>query len=240
MERRQILAAIGSTTIAGLAGCLGGDGGDATDGPTPTDGGPADTDDSMAGTDRGTTDAGDGDAEATESGGSSGDFACADLAGDYTAVDTAGRPLVSRWERPSVLGESTYESDRTEVVVTAVADDGDTELTLVVTQELRGSRSPEGLGSEAEEFATVQFGGETVAVGRNAMLESDSSLRTFTDLPYEVEGETRYFRTGFVLNVGVGVMESVADDCGEDLAAAMRHVLESLEPNPDSTVVSEQ
>lgn len=250
VNRRRLLAALGTTTIAGLAGCSGGGGGDGDDGdagadgttndPTDPDDGSDDADGGAGGTDAGTTDAGGGGGQTTESGGESGELACADLAGDYTAVDTTGRPLVSRWERPSVLGDPTYESERTEVVVSSVADDGDTELTLIVAQELRGSRSPDGLSSGDEEFATVEFGGETVPVGKNAMRDSDGSLRLFADLPYEVDGETRHFRTRFVLNVAVGVMGSVADDCGQDLETAMRHVLESVEPNSDSTVGSEQ
>jgi len=245
VNRRRLLAALGTTTIAGLAGCSGGGGGDGDDGDggaddtTDPDGGADDPGGDPGGAGSGTTDAGGGGGGTTESGGEAGNLACADLAGDYTAVDTAGRPLVLRWERPSVLGDPTYESERTEVIVTSVADDGDTELTLLVAQERRGSRSPDGLGSGDEEFATVEFGGETVPVGRNTMMASDSSLRLFADLPYEIDGETRHFRTRFVLNVATGRMESVADSCGQDLDTAMRDVLGSVAPNPDSTVASE-
>lgn len=227
--RRRVLAATaGLAATTGLAGCPGGDGGPGTDDANAGGGG------------NGATDGGGTAGDGTRSG----SVSCTSLTDGYRRFDAGETAVVAEFEYPAVLGDLEVQTVGAVLIQGRRPIDGadDGALALQYNQALEGDAEPaiEGTPEDSEELAiatTVDFGGERVDVVSNAAAETDIVGLTMS-LPYDVDGETRYFFTQ--TNLSVVNTDDVTGDCGDALVAAARHVVDSLEPNPDSTIAQEQ
>ncbi|WP_121820989.1 hypothetical protein [Halostella salina] len=239
--RRRVLVSIGTAAAVGLAGCSGDDG--------TSDGGPGVD---ALGTDDGGTDSGssDGDTQSLD-GGDDGESAegvspatCSDLTSGYTALNPGDRPLTFRCERPEALSDLTYTSPPGFNVKMRPqnASDADYPKLLEITQTAlhQGqSEEPYEPGADEEDVTTVEFeyAGETLQASVGAF--ENNTVRALTRLPYEFERGKRYVNTLILLRVFVEANDgSLGEECAPNAEEAVRHVIGSLEPNPETTVQS--
>lgn len=253
--RRHYLVSIGLVGVTGLAGCSsGGDGGsDAGNG----DGGPGDS--------GGNAGSGDGDGDGTEDGSGEGGeeprdggaepSLCADLtAAGYTRYDEPDSPFVGTFEYPA--GEDGADS----VAATATVNDehsltvrkwiGDRQaFDVFPTQYLQGTDSltaaQRGEPAGLEQVGELSFGDETVPIVRAAGgSNNDETVNLYDEYPYYIVGlphegssGTQYYRFDVRATVQFAdrLEPTVCESTWEELA---RHVVESLEPNPDTAVES--
>lgn len=239
--RRVLLRATAGLTLTGLAGCLGGPS-DSSDGTRGSDGGDDQPTSGPAETGPETTPAPSGDETGTGSAGSSttqqGGVPCVAVDDGYTRFDPGAVPSVAGFEYPAIFGD-LETSARGQMVARGrreVAGDPGGELAFRFTQLTTGYRqsSLQGPGDDDRAVATtVDFNGEETYVVSNPNSPANSvSLQA--SLPYDIDGETRYFST----NVDLTKTDTkrLAGDCKESMVAAARHLANSLRPNPDSTI----
>lgn len=251
--RRRVLVSLGAAVAAGLAGCSGDDGpsGDgAGDGGAGGGANPLETGDSNPGTDGDTgsgpsdsTDAAPSDGGATGPG-EVGPATCSDLTTGYVALDPGERPQTFRCERPEVLSDLTYTSPPGFGVQMRPpnASDADYPKLLRVTQSAleRGqAEEPYEPDTDQDGISAVEFefAGETLRAGVSA--GEGNTAAASVRLPYEFERGKRYVLTNILLRVFVEVNGgSLGEECAPNMEESLLHVVNSLEPNPQTTIQS--
>lgn len=222
-SRRRVLAAVASAAAAGLAGCLGGNDDQASDGtttPTATDSG-------------------------TPTPAGAADPFCAPITGTATPYDTAGTPFVftydyvDSWTVEEPFGTSTSRAQRV-VSPTLSSADGES-ATIRVAQSLSPVTAADA--QETISFLTdreenngvtyeTEFNGETVAFIELPNVDVNSYN---THLPYG-DGEERYYSMSIVTFLDGGGPGRTIGDCTDAVNAATRTTLESIAPNPETTI----
>jgi hypothetical protein len=254
--RRQFLASLGAVAAFGLAGCSGsgdgdagdddsGDGGDGTssdggagDGDAVTDSaGDGATGDGGSGTDGGSDGSGSDDGESSD--GSASALACSDLNAGYTAYSGGDGALIAGFEVPTVLaGATEVVPVGSQVWVRAVrplAADGDAQFHLSITQA-NESRETAGVVLDVEETVTeVEFRGETLTVSKFSGTELSGVEQLRVSLPYDSGDGTRYYPFTVQLEVENAPGGEVTETCDAAIDEAARHVMESLQPDPDTS-----
>jgi len=216
---------VAGAAAVGLAGCSGGGDDQASDGTTtPT------------ATDSGTTTP---TADAVDS-------FCAPITGSATPYDTAGTPFVftydyvDSWTVEEPFGTSTSRAQRV-VSPTLSSADGESSATIRVAQSLSPVTAADA--RDTIEFLTdrqenngvtyeTEFNGETVEFVEFPDVDVNSYN---THLPYG-DGEERYYSMSIVTILDGGGPGRTISRCTDAVNAATRATLESLAPNPDSTV----
>ncbi|WP_324755984.1 hypothetical protein [Haloarcula montana] len=244
-SRRRLLSSLGSAAAVGLAGCGGSEsndggapatdeGGEATDQPMDEGGGATDQ----------VMDEGGGGAtteSATPTSGG-GPATCSDLVGEYAAFDPGEHPLTVRGERPAALSNITYASPPGFNIQMRVPDPNTAPYPklLRITQSAYKSRGqyeePYAPGETREGVSIVEFefAGETLQATLSA---SGGSNTVGTRLPYEFDDGKRYVTTRLLYRVFVGNDGTeIGPDCPENVESSFMHVLNSLEPNPATTI----
>lgn len=230
-SRRRILReSAGILLASGVAGCIGGGSPDVTDDGSGGDDGTGDTENAG------------GQADDTTATGRPGDVACTELDDGYTHFAPGEIPMVAELDYPSALGEMEVEAT-IQIVAEArrpAAGSSERELVVGYTQMTDGTERSglQGPGDDDRAVATtVDFGGEEIWVVSNPN-SPVNSVGLNASLPYEVDGETLYFPTNVSLRKTI--TEELSGDCRDAMVAAARHIANSLEPNPDSTIAEEQ
>lgn len=217
-DRRTFLTSVTVVTAAGLTGCVD-QGGDDGDGGSGGDGGSnTDTDDG----------AGDG-----ESGGGtpeSANVTCLSLTDGFKAHDTGELPVIFDFEYPAVIGEFQTTENSNSVVYTGTGDGSEVSLLLQLSQGTRPLSEEQSTNQPVA--VTTEFNGETVEFQGTS---SDQVTSWVGFLPYEKDGEVRYF------NVQLSVSSSgdESEECGEARQTAAEQIVQSMELNPDTTIETE-
>lgn len=245
--RRRMLALAGVTTATNLAGCLGGGGGSGDDsGETSVDGG---------GGGGGTTQASDGGSAGGESTTDAGpndspDPDCTRLTGQPTPYDASGTPFifqfdyVDTWNVPDALQGPGGRSQGLSSPVVSV--DGEPESAGIRVgqrfEALTASGVEESIADivsgERNPFSVVrelEYDGETVRV----VGITDAELPTYRFwLPYGSEPRQYYpFELDCLTSIlRAGGGEPTRTLCVEPTVAAVDTIMDSLEPNPDTTI----
>lgn len=230
VSRRKLL--LGATTVAatGLAGCFGGsddEGAGGTSGPTAA---PTTTESATPST---PADGGD-------------DAFCQPLVGSPTAYDTAGTPFVFTYdyidgwtvEEPFRNGGSRAQRIVGPPLSSA---DGESSATVRVAQSLTPVTADEA--ADTTQFLTerqenngvtyeTEFNGETVEFVEFPNVDVNSYN---THLPYG-DGEERYYSMSVVTLLDGGGPGQTVSRCTDAVNVATRTTLESLAPNPETTV----
>lgn len=249
-----MLVSLGTAAAVGLAGCSGDDGsggdeagdGGSGDGTNPL--GTADGSNSGTGGDTGSGPSGGTDSGPSGGGGAGsgevGPATCSDLTSGYVVLDPGERPQTFRCERPEALSDLTYTSPPAFGVQMRPpnASDADYPKLLRVTQ----SALERGQGEEPYEPDTdqdglsaveLEFAGETLQVGISA--GEGNTAAASTRLPYEFERGKRYVLTNILLRVFVEANGgSLGEECAPNMEETLLHVVDSLEPNPQTTIQS--
>ena len=233
-SRRRLLSSLGTAAVVGLAGC-GGSGSDDEDAPA-TDAGGAATDQPMDEGGGGATES------TTTTNGAGGPATCSDLVSEYATFDPGEHPLTVRGERPAVLSNITYASPPGFNIQMRLpnANTAPYPKLLRISQSAYKSRGqheePYAPGETREGVSIVEFefAGETLQATLSASGESNT---VGTRLPYEFDDGKRYVNTRllyrvFVRNDGT----EIGPDCPENVESSFMHVLDSLEPNPATTI----
>jgi len=245
--RRQYLLSLGTVGVAAIAGCTSGTD-DADDGTT-TD--TTDTED--ASDDAGTTTQQSETPGRTTTVGSEPDV-CADMTtAGYTRYHESDSPFVGTFEYPAPATEkegpgTTGRFNNTYSVTIKKYIGDDQEVHVYPTQYVDGSSSQtpiqRGEGAGLEQVGELSFGGETVPIVRaEAKASGDDVVNYYNQHPYYIVGlpfegsEKRYYRFDARMTV------QFADDleapvCTQTFEDVSKRMIESLEPNPDTTVES--
>jgi hypothetical protein len=227
---------LGAAATVGIAGCGGGGsttGGD-SEPSTEADGGAESMDDG-----------GSEGPETTSAGADSGSPAtCTDLVDEYTSFDPGEHPLTVRGERPSALSNIDYASAPGFNVQMRLPDTDTAPYPklLRISQSAYRSRGQyeEPLGSadagEGTSLVEFEFAGETLQA---ALYIGEETNTLQTRLPYEFDDGKRYVGTSFLCRVFVenGGTE-IGPDCPGNVESSLRHMLNALEPNPETTIQS--
>jgi hypothetical protein len=230
-NRRQLLGALVAAASVGVAGCTGGgDGTPDTGEPTPGDGEMG----SGSGNTETGTDTGGGNAET----GTPGPATCADLTEGYTTLDPGEHPMIVRFERPTKLSEATYTSPPNFSVKLRPPNAGEAAypklLRLQQTASERGHyEEPYSVG-ESGSSTTFEFGGETLEA---LVSGGDDTVTVRTRIPFEFGRGKRYVNTRMLVRVfNRAAGGSIGEECAENLRTAAVHALETLVPNPATTM----
>lgn len=239
-RRRLLQVTAGLTLGTGLAGCLR-DSTDPPDGTGGSNGGESRTTSGPAGNEPETTPASSGDktrTASTDASAQSGAVPCDAIDNGYSWFEPGAVPSVADFEYPAIFGELEVNASVQMVARGRRKASGspDAELTFNFTQLTTGysQSSIQGPGDDDRAIATtVDFNGEEIYVISNPNSPANSvSLQA--SLPYDIDGETRYFTTN--IDLTKTNTKTLAGDCEESMIAGARHLANSLRPNPDSTI----
>ncbi|MDS0221441.1 hypothetical protein NDI54_08775 [Haloarcula sp. S1AR25-5A] len=239
-SRRTLLRAFAAAATFGLlAGCSGSETDDGDDDQ-------AETDAESAGE---TPTSGGGSNTTPDTSGSS----CAGIAGDPAPFETAGTPFVFSFEYPGTytvaepIAAPTGRSQPFESPAVTV-DETTGSATLRVTQFYtpRPASAVETfindrVGDSNGPFAVVgeqEYDGEALSVVGTA--GADSLPLYELHLPYAVDGTRNYFRTGIEITSSLVEYDDEGDQilfCLSELDEAATTVLDSLRPNPETTII---
>lgn len=221
--RRTFLISVTAVTATGLTGCLNqgsddGDGGNNGDGGNDADSGS-------------NTDADDGTGDGESGGGTpvSANLTCSSLTDGYEAHDTGELPVIFDFEYPAVIGEFQTTENSNNVVYTGIRESSTVSLTLQLTQGTR----PLSEGSMNQSVAaTTEFNGETIEFYGAS---STNPIAWGGFLPYEIDGQVRYFN----VNLSLSSSGDNSEECREALQTAAEEIVNSMELNPDTTIETE-
>lgn len=211
LTRRTLL---GSASVlagsTGLAGCLGGDGGDGGDGDDSSNGG-----------------------DGSDGGDSAEAVTCVDMTSGYDTKDVGERPMFVDFEYPALFDQLEYVEDA--VAFRSEKDaEGEAFFEFLLQQKTFESEPDEILDYEevSETGWSVQrtFNGEEVRFAGEARPET-AQVFLNANLPYEVDGERRLFRTQISL-----VASEETEECAAALREAVEHVVGSLSLNEETTL----
>jgi len=230
-SRRRLLAALAGGVSAGLAGCFGGsDDGTTGSASTPT----AATTTATAA------------AASTPTGASTNAF-CDPPTGSSTRYDTAGTPFVfsyeyvDSWTVEDPFGNAVSRAQRvvSPTLTNAAGDESDATVRVAQSitpvtadaaaetiQFLRDNQEHNGVTYETD------FNGETVEFVEFPNVDVYSYN---THLPYG-DGEERYYSFSIVTLLDGGGPGQNIGRCTDAVNAATRTTLESIEPNPATTI----
>lgn len=194
-----------------------------------------------------TTDDGSGGEDGTQ-----GSVSCDPLTGmSYGKYDEADSPFVATFEYPGDYAGIFTVNDNHGMTIQVELGDGQN-FEIFVGQQLKGPDAPtpamKGELDGLERYDELEFGGETLplvrAAGEAAGGGNADDERYYVQYPYYIvglphEGSSgkRYYR--FQVQASVAQAESLDPPaCRDAFEAVARRVLDSLEPNPDTTVDS--
>lgn len=242
LRRREVLGLLGAGTV-GLAGCTGGGG----------SGGGGDTTRTASGTPSrtatGTPTRTATSTPTTQGDGGSEPAFCGKLADGYTRYDESESPFVATFEHPGDVAATGTFNDEHSLTVRVNVEERQP-FDIFPTQNLSGTDSltpaQKGELDGLEQFDELDFGGETVPLVRaSAGSNGDDGAERYTNypyyvvgLPYEGSAGKKYYR--FDVRATVRFADSLEPTvCEPTYRTVAKHVLGSLEPNPDTTVESE-
>lgn len=209
--RRTFLISVTAVTATGLTGCLNQGSDDVDSGSN--------------------TDAGDGAGDGESGGGTpaSANFTCSSLTDGYEAHDTGELPVIFDFEYPAVIGEFQTTENSNNVVYSGIRESSELSLTLQLTQ----GTIPLSEGSTNQSVAaTTEFNGETVEFYGAS---STNLIGWGGFLPYEIDGQVRYFN----VNLSLSSSGDDSEECHEKLQTAAEAIVNSMELNPDTTIETE-
>jgi hypothetical protein len=216
-DRRTFLTSVTVGTAAGLAGCLSqgdddGDGGSGADGSSNRD-----------------ADDGAGDGESGGGAPASANFTCSSLTDGYEAHDTGELPVVFDFEYPAVIGELITTENSNNVTYSGSRNSSELSLPLQLSQ----STIPNSDGSTDQSVAaTTEFNGETIEIYGAS---STNPIIWGGSLPYEIDGQVRYFS----VTLSLSSSGDDSEECREALQTAAEYIVQSMEVNPDTTIETE-
>jgi len=245
MNRRRVLAALGTAAASGLAGCGGGGDGAETTGPNPIGDTPSGGTGSTGGSSSPAQPATDAQpVQTTESPndtpdfGSGDDLVCTDLAGSYVPLDPGERRLIFRTEIPQAYeaaGQVRYTNNGSTAEPTIRLGLG---ATMGIDQGLQSDPTPFPERDGYEPLTETTFNGET----RLAAVDTGEStprmgiaVNGAMLLSGTYGGEERLF-TITIEHQALRPEETDTETCRAALREAMAHTFASMEPNPDTTV----
>ncbi|MDZ7731395.1 MAG: hypothetical protein U5K37_11555 [Natrialbaceae archaeon] len=165
--------------------------------------------------------------------------------GGYSRHDETESPFVATFEHPGSVSVSGRVNNDYSLTITV--GPAQNPVYVFPTQDVSGSESPtalqQGTGDGVEVAFEIDFGGETVPVVRVSPDAADANgtglYREYpyyvAGLPFEGSSGARYYRFSAKGSVQFA-SDLEAPDCGDAIDEMTRHMMESLEPNPDSTV----
>lgn len=223
---------LGVGAVTGIAGCTG----SVDDAEAGSDGdGDSGSSDGGVGTDGADDDSGSDDGES----GGAGDLVCADLTAGYTAYSDEDGAFFSGFEIPTVLADAVeIMSVGSQVWVRAVRPltaDGDAQFHLSVMQANDGRETARELLDGEEAVTEIEFNGEAVTVSKLSQREVSGVEQLRVSLPYDEGDGTRYYPFTVQLEVENAPGGEVSVGCDAAIDEAARHVMESLQPNPDTS-----
>lgn len=238
-RRAALRSGVGVAVGSLLAGCQGG--GSGSGGDDGSGGGP----DGSSGDDGGDDTGGGASTPSTRTRTTNTPAApasCTELDDGYTAFDAGESSIVAEFDYPALFGELDVQANVQAIAKAERPAVGgpDRRLFFDYTQLVqgRGRSTLQGIGDTDRAIATtIDFGGEEVPVINNPN-SPRYKVDLQTSLPYDVDGETRYFRT--TVTIGGPNTDDVPADCRDAMVAAARHLVDSLEQNPDSTIAEAQ
>jgi hypothetical protein len=224
-SRRTFFISVTAVTATGLAGCLDqgsddGDGGNNGDGGNDADSGSnTDADDST------------GDGESAGGTPASANLTCSSLTEGYEAHDTGELPVIFDFEYPAVIGEFVTVENSNNVAYSGSRDSSELTLTLQLSQSTI-PLSEEQASTDQSVAVTTEFNGETIEFYGPP---PSNVLSWMGFLPYERDGEMRYFS----VNLALSASGDDSEECSEALQTAAENIVQSMELNPDTTIETE-
>lgn len=232
VSRRAMLAAVGSGTLAGLAGCSGGDGQGSDDDGNSADGTMGGDDDNAGST------AVEDDAD------NSVGALCSQLPAESTvAYDAGATPVVCDFDVPAAFSEPfgtgvgpTVHEGRLRSEVSRYA-----ELVLTVHQQTEEFLVKEGSPPDTAVAFEVQFDGEAVPFRPqpqlNAARTEDTAVMNYIgELPATVGDTTLHFPIN--VRAELDGAESIPDDCRERVADLAAQTARSARVNEETTIAA--
>lgn len=229
-SRRRLLGSIGAAGLTATTGCL------------------AWTDsigsDSSAGTPTRTAQSPQTDTEDTSPDTTVG-FLCSQISNQFIPYDASTTALVCNCEVPGAIAE--YLGTRAESYQhrafrpVEISTTGGLALNLIQSMgDAAAAESPHEFDADRPQEVSVTFNGESVPLygqtpANDPGTETIATSRLDGSLPYSVEGTTRYFPVMIQLSLQAG--ESIPDNCRDTVTAAAHRIAETLQSNPQSTVV---
>lgn len=241
-KRRQFLGTLSAAVAIGVAGCSGSTGTGDGDGANTND--PSDGDNPDDGIDGATanepTDGDDPGSGGDESSGESAvDNSCTTLTEGYTSYPGGERPLFSDFEIPAVLADVTEvmpgEGQFWVRAVRPLTADGDAQFHLSIIQMNDGQESARGLLEVEEVVSEIDYDGEPRPVSKMSRTDLPGVEQLRVELPYVSGDGTRYYPFTVQLEVENARDGEVNEACDAAIDEAALHVMESLQPNPDTT-----
>jgi hypothetical protein len=218
-SRRTFLVSVTAVTATGLTGCLNqgsddGDGGNDADSGSNTD-----------------ADGGTGDGESGGGTPVSANLTCASLTDGYEAHDTGELPVIFDFEYPAVIKQLQTTENSNNVVYSGIRESSELTLTLQLTQGTTPI-SEEQASMDQPVASTTEFNGETIEFYGTS---STNPIVWGGFLPYEIDGQVRYF----TVNLTLSSSGDDSEECHEMLQTAAEEIVNSLERNPDTTIETE-
>jgi|GEM_PF-4145666 len=218
LGRRTFLISVTAVTATGLTGCLN----QASDGA-----------DSGSNTDAGE---GTGDGEGGGGTTANANLTCSSLTDRYETHDTGELPVIFDFEYPAVIGDLQTTESSNNVVYTGRESSSELTLTLQLIQ-YTDSLSEDSMNQSVASMdqpvaATTEFNGENIKIYGTS---STNPIVWGGFVPYEVDGQMRYFNVNLSLS-GDG---DDSEECSEAVQMAAEEIVGSIELNPDTTIEAE-
>lgn len=212
--RRTFLISVTAVTATGLAGCLsqGSDGGNSGNSGSNSD-----------------ADDGTGGGESGGSTSSSANLTCSSLTDGYETHDTGELPVIFDFNYPAVIGDLQTTENSNTVVYSGIRESSELTLTLQLSQ-VTIPKSEDSMNQPVA--ATTEFNGETIEIYGPS---STNPMSWGGFLPYEIDGQMRYFR----VNLSIAGDGDDSEECREALQTAAENIMQSMERNPDTTIETE-
>ncbi len=188
---------------------------------------------------------GSGEGNSEEDGSQSG--GCAGLTeGGYSRYDESESPFVGTFEYPGNVSATATVNNTHSLTIRRHVGDQEA-FDILPAQDLVGTDSPTdiqlGNGQGLEQVDEIDFGGESVPLIRAAPeAAGDDEARYYNKYPYYIAGlphegsdGKQYYRMS--VRATVQYADNLeATDCGDVFDEVARRMMESLEPNEDTTV----
>jgi len=207
-RRRRILGTVAVAAAGGIVGCLGG---------SDTGDDPSDADDSSD----------DEDGDSGEA------VTCADMTSGYDTKEVGERPMFVDFQYPALFDQLEYQEDA--VAFNSEKDaEGEVFFEFILQQKTFESEPAEVLNWE--EASETGWSVQRTFNGEEVRFAGDADPKTATvflnaNLPYDVNGERRLFRTEITL-----VASEETEECTAALREAVEHVVGSLSLNEETTL----
>jgi len=214
LSRRRLLRTTAGagcvTALGGIAGCTGGDGGD------------------------GGGDTGDGGDGGSGGGGGGGPFSCTDLTSGYETYDSGEIAFVFDVDLPeTVIDNAEYDSGFNELDANRATASGEKLTGVTVKMNVIGGEPNFDPVADVEQTGTLSFNGEDRPV---YAISGATDVSRTVELPYEIDGETNYFKTSVIVG---NEFSEMTEECEPTFDEVAQTVMMSLAVNEDTTIESE-